>query len=118
MSGATVYGLANCDTCKKARNWLARHGVEHAFVDYREQRIAPETLKAWARSLGWDALINRSSRTWRELPPARRTPGSDAEWSLLIREHPALVRRPVTVLPDGSVTLGFSDELYKRLFPQ
>ena len=34
----TLYGLDNCDTCKKARNWLERFGVEHAFVDYRDDR--------------------------------------------------------------------------------
>jgi Spx/MgsR family transcriptional regulator len=114
---ASVYGLNNCDTCRKARNWLDRHGVAYAFSDYREQRIPPETLRAWAAQLGWDALINRTSRTWRELPPARRTPGSDAEWTLLLREHPPIVRRPVVVLPDGSVTVGFSEKLFARLFP-
>ena len=56
----TLYGLANCDTCKKARNWLGRFGVKHDFVDYREQRIEPATLKAWAQQLGgWDKLVNQ-----------------------------------------------------------
>ena len=118
MSEATVYGLDNCDTCKKARNWLDRHKGAYRFVDYRKERIAPETLKAWARQVGWDAMINRSSRTWRELPEARRAPGSDAEWTLLLREHPALIRRPVVALADGSVSFGFSDALFLRLFPR
>ena len=38
----TLYGLPNCDTCRKARNWLDRHGIGHAFVDYRTQRPEPE----------------------------------------------------------------------------
>ena len=119
MSDATViYGLDNCDTCRKARNWLDRRGAPYRFVDYRAQRIPPETLRAWAKQLGWDAMINRSSRTWRELPEARRTPGSDAEWTLLLREHPALLRRPLVAMPDGSVSQGFSDALFLRLFPR
>ena len=40
MSDRRVYGLDTCDTCKKARNWLARHKVAHEFIDYREHPIA------------------------------------------------------------------------------
>jgi len=113
-----VYGLDKCDTCKKARNWLDRKQVAHEFIDYREHRVAPATLKDWAgQAGGWEKLVNRSSTTWRALPDARKTPGSDAEWTLLIKEYPALVRRPVLVLDDGAITQGFTDNAYKRLFP-
>ena len=72
-----LYGLKNCDTCKKALNWLKRFGIEHRFVDYRDERQSPETLVAWKDAAGgWDALINKSSTTWRELSPNRKTPGS------------------------------------------
>ncbi|MEO8742185.1 MAG: arsenate reductase [Lysobacteraceae bacterium] len=112
-----LYGLANCDTCKKARNWLTRFGVAHVFVDYREQRVAPETLKDWARQLGgWDKLINRASTTWRSLPDARKTPQSDAEWTLLLKEYPTLVKRPVVVTDDGVVSVGFTDSAFKQRF--
>ena len=112
-----VYGLAKCETCKKARNWLDRHEIAHEFIDYREQRPTPETLKAWAKAAGgWQDLVNRSGMTWRNLPPARKTPGSDPEWQLLIKEYPALVRRPVVVLGDGSMHFGFTDKLFAKLF--
>ena len=112
-----VYGLDNCDTCRKARNWLARFGIAHEFIDYRAQRVPPATLMEWAAQAGgWDALVNRGSPTWRNLPPTRKAPGSDAEWTLLLREHPALVRRPVLVLDDGRIHQGFSDNAYKKLF--
>ena len=112
-----VYGLAGCDTCKKARNWLARFDVEHEFVDYRANRIAPETLKAWAAQLGgWDKLINKASTTWRTLPEARKSPQSDPEWTLLLKEYPALIKRPVVVTTDGAVTVGFTDNAFKMRF--
>ena len=113
----TLYGLAKCDTCRKARNWLKRADVEHEFVDYREQRVPADTLKAWARQLGgWDKLVNKSSTTWRSLPETRKTPGSDPEWTLLIKEHPAIVKRPVVATPDGAVSVGFTDNGFKQLF--
>jgi Spx/MgsR family transcriptional regulator len=113
----TLYGLANCDTCRKARNWLQRFGIEASFIDYRDQRIAPETLLAWKDQLGgWEKMINKASTTWRTLPPSRQSPGSDAEWKLLLKEHPALIKRPVMVTADGVVMQGFSDNGYKLRF--
>jgi len=112
-----IYGLDTCDTCRKARNWLKRAGIEHDFVDYREHRIEPVTLKAWAKELGgWDKLVNKASTTWRNLPAMRKTPGSDPEWTLLIKEHPALVKRPVVVMPDGAVHVGFTHGNFEKLF--
>lgn len=112
-----VYGLDKCSTCDKARKWLDRFGVEHRFIDYREQRVPAETLKRWAKAVGgFEKLVNRSGMTWRNLAPARKDPRSDAEWTLLIKEYPALVRRPVVVLADGGISLGFSDTLFARLF--
>jgi Spx/MgsR family transcriptional regulator len=112
-----LYGLHNCDTCRKARKWLDRFGVAHEFVDYRDEKPSPETLMEWKDALGgWDAMVNRSSPTWRNLPPNRKAPGSDAEWKLLLREHPQLVRRPVVVTDDGAVSQGFSDNGFKKRF--
>lgn len=113
----TLHGLAKCDTCRKARNWLERFQQPYRFVDYREERVPAATLKYWATQLGgWDALVNKSSTTWRALPTTRRSPASDPEWQLLLKEYPQLVRRPVAVAADGSVSVGFSDALFKRRF--
>jgi Spx/MgsR family transcriptional regulator len=68
----TIYGLKNCDTCRKAQNWLKRFGIDYRFVDYRDERQSPETLVAWKDALGgWEAMVNKSSTTWRNLPPNR-----------------------------------------------
>ncbi|WP_295359736.1 arsenate reductase [Arenimonas sp.] len=113
----TLYGLDNCDTCRKARNWLKRFEVAHEFVDYRANRVPPETLKAWAAQLGgWEKLVNKASTTWRQLPEARKSPASDPEWTLLLREHPALVKRPVVATADGAVSVGFTDNGFKQRF--
>ena len=47
-----LYGLKNCDTCKKATKWLDRFGVVHAFVDYRDHKPSPEMLVEWAGKAG------------------------------------------------------------------
>ncbi len=113
----TLYGLDTCDTCRKARNWLARFGIAHTFIDYRAQRVDAALLAGWAKqAASWEALINKSSTTWRQLPSNRKAPGSDPEWQLLLKEYPQLIRRPVVVTEDGTMTQGFSDNAFKARF--
>ena len=117
MTRTTLYGLKQCSTCVKAREWLKAHGVEHDFVDYRDTPVAPATLKAWAESLGgWEKLVNRASMTWRNLDDSRKTPADDAAWLALIAEFPAIVRRPVAVAANGEVGVGFNEKRYTERF--
>ncbi|MFB9066852.1 Spx/MgsR family RNA polymerase-binding regulatory protein [Pseudofulvimonas gallinarii] len=112
----TVYGLARCDTCRKARAWLEAQGIAHRFVDYRDQPIPARDVLAYARQLGWEKLVNRASTTWRGLTDAEKSPQGDEQWLLLVAAHPALVRRPLLVLPDGRVVAGFKPAVYADTF--
>ncbi|MGH8234664.1 MAG: Spx/MgsR family RNA polymerase-binding regulatory protein [Rhodanobacteraceae bacterium] len=117
MSAITLYGLPACDTCRKARKWLDRFGLAYTFIDYRANPIPAATLKDWAKQLGgWEGLVNKSSTTWRNLLPQRKNPASDPEWTLLLKEYPALIRRPVVLREVASVSVGFSDNGFKKLF--
>ncbi|GAB2915694.1 Spx/MgsR family RNA polymerase-binding regulatory protein [Paralcaligenes ginsengisoli] len=117
MKTIKLYGLRKCSTCVKAMNWLDQHGQAYVFSDYRDQPIAAQHLKDWARELGgWEKLVNRASLTWRNLPGERKEPGTDAQWLALISEFPALIKRPVTVDLGGSVSVGFSEKKYGQLF--
>ncbi|MGH8052868.1 MAG: Spx/MgsR family RNA polymerase-binding regulatory protein [Stenotrophomonas sp.] len=113
----TIYGLKNCDTCKKATKWLDRFNVAYTFVDYRDNTPTPETLIEWGSNAGGlEALINKSSTTWRQLPDNRKGAATDAEWKLLLREYPQLIRRPVVITDDGEFSQGFSDNGFKKRF--
>lgn len=113
----TIYGLKNCDTCKKATKWLDRFNVAYTFFDYRDNKPSPETLLEWAgKAGGFAAMINKSSTTWRQLPDNRKSPESDAEWKLLLREYPQLIKRPLVITDDGNLSQGFSDNGFKARF--
>ncbi len=112
----TVYGLSHCSTCQKATAWLSEHGVAHAFVDYRETPVPAAVLKKQAKAIGWEKLVNRASYTWRGLDESQKSPAGDADWLALVREHPALIRRPLLVADDGGMLSGFSASRYAALF--
>jgi Spx/MgsR family transcriptional regulator len=112
----TMYGLARCDTCRKARAWLDENGVEHRFVDYRESPLSAAELQRHAAQLGWEKLVNRASTTWRQLPEARKSPAGEADWLALVGEHPTLIRRPLLVRADGTAMVGFSADRYSEAF--
>lgn len=112
-----LFGLSQCSTCVKARTWLDAHGIAHTFQDYRAEPITAATLKKWAKELGgWEKLVNRASMTWRNLDEGLKTPQADAQWLELIAQYPALIKRPVTVYADGTVSVGFSEKRYSEKF--
>ena len=61
----TVFGIPNCDTVKKARQWLADHGLDYQFHDFKKQGVPAELLPAWQKAAGWEPLVNRKGTTWR-----------------------------------------------------
>ncbi|MGA7297454.1 MAG: arsenate reductase [Rhodanobacteraceae bacterium] len=114
MTQPTIYGLKNCDTCRRARKWLAAQGIAFRFVDYRDDPVTAATLERWAAAVGgWEALINRRSATWRQLSEVERDARSDAAWLRLAVAHPTLVKRPLLV--DGkTIQIGFSEAAWRE----
>ncbi len=101
----TVYGIRQCDTCRKALRWLCQKGVEHRFHDFRTDGLDAGLLKRWLDSEFSNRLVNRRSTTWRALSEAQRQSQGQALIDLLL-QHPTLIKRPVFVR-DGIVAVGF-----------
>lgn len=116
----TVWGLKNCDTCKKARAWLEGKGATFAFKDVRADGLAAEQVGGWLAAIGGDVLINRRGTTWRGLPPETQAAAeSDDSAVALLLANPALIKRPVFEMNGGEVIVGFAkkqqDALEERL---
>jgi arsenate reductase (glutaredoxin) len=108
----TIYGIKNCDTMKKARAWLDKHGVEYAFHDYKTTGIARAQLERWAKKVGWEALLNRAGTTFRQLPDKDKN-GIDARKAIaLMLAQPSMIKRPVLDLGGGKLLVGFAPEIY------
>lgn len=102
------YGIPNCDTVKKARNWLDARGVAFTFHDYKKKGADPAKLLAWAGAVGWEKLLNRAGTTFRKLPDEAKRDIDEAKAIVLMAEHPSTIKRPVVEYP-GGLLVGFNE---------
>jgi Spx/MgsR family transcriptional regulator len=102
-----LFGIRNCDTCRKAWKWLEQNGVEYRFHDFRRDGIDRETVDRWMDAVGDARLVNRRGRTWRDLDPDARDALDEEALRDLLTNQPALIKRPVVDWPDGELTVGF-----------
>ncbi len=109
-----LYGLKNCDTCRKARKWLDAEGIGHEFHDLRDGSLDAGMVAGWLTAVGPDKLVNRRGTTWRQLADHEKQDLDAAKAQGLILAHPALIKRPVIV--DGDrVSVGFTADIQAAL---
>lgn len=115
-AGVVVFGLAHCDTVRRARSWLARHGIACRFHDFKSAGAPPAELSGWLDDIGASRLINRRGTTWRQLSDAQRltAEGSPDAVTALLSARPSLIKRPVVRWPDGVLTVGFDPLEFER----
>ncbi|MEM1152376.1 MAG: ArsC/Spx/MgsR family protein [Pseudomonadota bacterium] len=102
----TVYGLKNCDTCKKALNALEAAGKSVTFVDIRAEADLAAKVPAWLSAAGPDKLVNKRSTTWRNLSETER----NIDPTALLTANPTLIKRPV--IEDGdNVHVGWAKDV-------
>lgn len=109
----TLYGIPNCDTVKKARNWLTEQGASYTFHDFKKQGVPTELLPGWIKAVGLDKLINRKGPTWRKLDAALQASVVDpASATSVMLANSSVIKRPVVVWADGAVTVGFDSAMF------
>ena len=107
----TLYGIPNCDTVRKARVWLTRHGATHEFHDYKKAGIDRARVEGWVAEHGWETVLNRAGTTFKALPDADKT-GLDAAKAVdLMLAQPSMIKRPVLDL-GGRTLVGFKPDKY------
>ena len=100
---------------KKAFGWLDEHAIGYSFHDYKAKGIARPTIEAWARSVGWETLLNRAGTTFRKLPDEARADLDEQKAIALMLAQPSMIKRPV-IEAGGAPVVGFSPERYASLF--
>jgi Spx/MgsR family transcriptional regulator len=110
-----LYGIPNCDTMKKARQWLANHKVAYEFHDYKKEGVDEKRLRRWVAQVGWEKLLNRRGMMWRKLDDATKAEIDETSAIRIMLETPSIIKRPV--LEQGKkLHVGFKEAEYQALF--
>lgn len=107
----TVYGIKSCDTCRRARKFLAEHNIEFLFHDLREDGLNIQMLERWSDRLSWQKLLNKQSLTWRKIPEVDRNDMTRDKALAAMIDNPTLVKRPV-LEADRFIAVGFSEKRF------
>lgn len=113
----TLYGIPNCGSVRKGLDWFKTHNVEVVFHNFRKEGLSPEMLDTWLKTVSADTLLNRKGQIWRKLPEEVRanTQDNPEQMRALMLENPSIIKRPVVVFPNGTITVGLSEDLWTTL---
>ncbi len=109
-----IYGIRNCDTMKKALDFLESRKLPYEFHDYKKDGVPPGKLAEWAKRAGWEKLANTRGPTWRKIPDAQKAGLTEARALALLERFPSAIKRPV--LEAGpKLLVGFDPSDYSQL---
>jgi arsenate reductase len=111
----TFYGIPNCDTVKKARDWLAAKGIAYEFHDYKKAGADPARIAGWIEEAGLDKVLNRAGTTFRKLPESEREGLDAARAVALMAANPSSIKRPIVEHP-GGLLVGFKPDEWQAAF--
>jgi Spx/MgsR family transcriptional regulator len=110
-----LFGIPNCNTVKKARNWLDANNVAYAFHDFKKQGIDEAIINNWLTQYPWEKLINRAGLTWRGLDDATKSSITDnISATTLMQAKTSVIKRPILVKDGKILALGFDENVYKE----
>ena len=107
-----LYGLKNCDTCRKALKELKSTGVEVVFRDVRADGVSQDVRARALQDFG-GKLLNTRSATWRSLSEDERAEPPE----VLLQAHPTLMKRPL-IEAGGKLYLGWDKAVQGALLPE
>lgn len=112
-----LYGIPNCNTVKKARDWLAAHDISVEFHDFKKQGVSEADLINWLKQIPREKLINRAGLTWRGLDEeTKNSIIDDASAIALMQTKTSLIKRPILVKNDAVLCTGFDESRYAEIF--
>ena len=116
MADYIVYAIPNCNTVKKALDWMKANKIPYSFHDYKKLGISNAQLTNWSKQVGWEALINKKGTTWKLLGPEVQSTITNQKAAIaLMAEKTSVIRRPLIEKDGNLIALGYDETAYKKL---
>lgn len=101
-----VYGIPNCGTCKKAIAWLEDKGIDHTFINTKENQPTKAMIEQWVGELTARPMRNTSGKSYRAIGEEKKE-WSDEQWIDAFAEDAMLLKRPLFEKDGKAVMVGF-----------
>lgn len=108
----TILCYSRCSTCKKAVKWLQERKETFAERSITDEKPSRQELEKWQAQSGLplQKFFNTSGKLYKENRLKEKLPAmTDAEKLDLLATDGMLVKRPILLLEDGRVLVGFRE---------
>lgn len=110
-----VYGIPNCNTVKKALDWLKENKIEFEFHDFKKKGITAEKLNAWCNTFGWETVLNRKGLTWKKLTKEEQAKIDNQELAVAyLINNTSAIKRPIVEKDGQAILISFDETQYAQ----
>lgn len=111
-----LYGIPNCNTVKKAQDWLKENNVPFEFHNFKKEGISAEKLTEWFDTFGWEQVINKNGLTFKKLSKEEQAAINSPDKAIAyLMQNTSAIKRPIVEKNDKALLLGFNEDNYKAL---
>lgn len=105
-----IYGIPNCNTMKKAFDFLKEKGIPYEFHDYKKKGIQEVTLNSFLSALKPEIVLNKQGSTYKQLDDVTKLRIEKTEGLIpFLMEKPSAIKRPIFE-QNGQFLAGFDPE--------
>ncbi len=109
-----LYGIPNCNTVKKAQDWLKANHIDFEFHDFKKKGITSEKLTEWFKTFGWEKVINKNGLTFKKLTKEEQAEINSPDSAIAYLMHnTSAIKRPIIEQDNKGILLGFTEGDYK-----
>ena len=116
MSKVILYGIPNCNSVKKAMDWLNNHEVDFVFHNYKKEGIDIDKLKSWALQVGWEIIFNKKGSTWKLIADQYKNLNEKIAIDIMLT-HNSIIKRPI-VESGKKLLIGYDEVALANLLQQ
>ena len=111
-----IYGIKNCNSVKKALDWMNENNITYEFHDYKKVGSDKEVLEKFIEKFGWEKVLNRKGMTWRNLSKQEQENITDKNLAIVLMvDKTSIIKRPLIDLGE-ELLIGFDEDEYKKSF--
>ncbi len=109
-----IYGIPNCNSMKKAFDFLKENNIPFEFHDYKKKGLSLEKLNDFLNQLGSEVVLNKQGSTYKQLNEEAKQSLQHADHLRnFLLEKTSAIKRPI-LEQNGSYLAGIDLEKLKQ----